>query len=262
MAEGLKIALVGSAPASCRLAPYSAPDWKIWGCSPGLYGVAPRVDAWFELHLWEPGQPWFSPEYCQWLAALPGRGVDLFVGGEIAALQGSKVYPFREILAKYDPNRWYCTSSLFWMMALAIEANPVSIGLWGIDMAAQEEYEMQRAGIHFLTYVARAKGIEVGVPSESDLFTPRFAYGMDEWTHSFRKVRARRAELQQRQQAAEHAAREQEKTAFFLKGALDDLDYMSATWVHKDDYSGPGGPGTALGEAFSAAAKGGSTGTP
>jgi hypothetical protein len=44
---------------------------------------------------------------------------------------------------------------------------------------------MQRAGIHFMTYKAYALGIEVGAPPESDLFTPRFRYGADEWTHSF-----------------------------------------------------------------------------
>src|SRR5437868_13987811 len=47
-----------------------------------LYGVAPRVSEWFEMHLWEPGAPWFSPEYVQWLTALPGRGVVLWTRSE------------------------------------------------------------------------------------------------------------------------------------------------------------------------------------
>ena len=101
----MKVALVGSAPASVRLAPFDS-DWKIWGCSPGVYGVAPRVDEWFEMHLWEPGQPWFSPEYCQWLAALPGRGVKLWTGSEVGALPGSEVYPAQEILGEFDPHSW------------------------------------------------------------------------------------------------------------------------------------------------------------
>jgi hypothetical protein len=186
----LNVALVGSAPASSRLAPYGSSDWKIWGCSPGLYGVAPRVDGWFELHLWEPGQPWFSPEYVQWLTALPGRGVDLWTGAQVDGVPGSKVLPAQEILDEFDPQHWFCSSSLFWMMAMAIKAGANKIGFWGVDMAATEEYEMQRSGIHFLTYLARSRGIEVGAPMESDLFTPRFRYGVDEWTHSFRKTRA------------------------------------------------------------------------
>jgi hypothetical protein len=241
LADELKIALVGSAPASARIAPYQDPDWKIWGCSPGLYGVAPRVDEWFEMHLWEPGQTWFSPEYCQWLAALPERGVKLWTGAPVEALPGSMVYPVDDVLAEFDPNRWFCSSSLFWMMARAIKVGATKIGFWGVDMAAGEEYEMQRAGIHFLTYIARARGIEVGIPMESDLFTPRFRYGVDEWTHSFRKLRARRAELQHRLAEAEAMSRQYTDAMHFLKGALDDSKYMGDTWADKGNFTGPSG---------------------
>jgi hypothetical protein len=240
MAE-LKIALCGSAPASARSAPYADPGWKIWGCSPGLYGVAPRVDEWFEMHVWEPGQTWFSPEYCQWLAALPARGVTLWTGAPVAALPGSKVYPADEILAEFDPQRWFCSSSLFWMMARAIKLGATTIGLWGVDMAAGEEYEMQRAGIHFLTYIARSRGIEVGTPPESDLFTPRFRYGVDEWTHSYRKTRARTQELQGRLAQAKAQAQEALNASHFLQGAIDDLKYMGDTWADKRDHTGPQG---------------------
>lgn len=235
----LKIALVGSAPASVRSAPYHDPSWKIWGCSPGVYGIAPRVDEWFEMHLYEPGQPWFSPEYCQWLAALPVRGVKLWVGAEEPRLPGADVYPADYMLAKYDPNRWFCSSSLFWMMARAIDIGATKIGFWGVDMAAGEEYEMQRAGIHFLTYIARDRGIEVGCPPESDLFTPRFRYAVDEWTHSYRKLRARDAELKSRMAAAEQRAAQARDEAWFIKGAIDDLHYMHQTWADKADHTGP-----------------------
>lgn len=238
-AQELKIALVGSAPSSARIAPYGDPTWQIWGCSPGLYGVAPRVNAWFETHLWEPGQPWFSPEYVQWLKDLPGRGVALWTGAAVDALPGSQVLPADDLIEHFDPQRWFCTSSLFWMMAMAIAAGAKKIGLWGVDMAANEEYEMQRAGIHHLTYEAIRRGIEVGTPMESDLFTPRFRYGVDEWTHSFRKARARRAELGQRLAEANAAAQLQTQQAAFLTGALDDLKYMGDTWADKSTHVGP-----------------------
>lgn len=235
----MKVALVGSAPSSARLAPYQDPEWQIYGCSPGLYGVAPRITEWFEMHLWEPGQPWFSPEYCQWLAALPGRGVKLWTGASIPGLPGSDVYPANEILEEFDPNCFFCSSSLFWMMARAIKQGATTIGFWGVDMAAGEEYEMQRAGIHYLTYIARARGIEVGIPAESDLFTPRFRYGVDEWTHSYRKIRARRAELENRLREAEAQQRAYADGAQFLKGALEDLTYCGNTWVDKANHTGP-----------------------
>jgi hypothetical protein len=235
----MKIALVGSAPASCRLAPYGDPEWQIYGCSPGLYGVAPRVTEWFEMHLWEPGAPWFSPEYVQWLTALPARGVKLWTGAPVGSVPGSEVFPWHEVLEEFDPNHWFCTSSLFWMMARAIKAGATTIGFWGVDMAAGEEYEMQRAGIHHLTYIARSRGIEVGIPAESDLFTPRFKYAVDEWTHSYRKVRARRAELESRLREAEAQARAILDGSHFLKGAIEDLGYMHNTWADKADHCGP-----------------------
>lgn len=239
--QELWVALVGSAPASVRNAPYGDPRWQIYGCSPGVYGVAPRVNEWFELHLWEPGQTWFSPEYVQWLQALPARGVKLWTGAEdptattygASPVAGGQVLPWKEILAKYDPQQWFCTSSLFWMMARAIDAGATRIGLWGVDMAANEEYEMQRAGIHHMTYIARSKGIEVGIPPESDLFTPRFRYGIDEWTHSYRKLRARQSELQNRKLQATQQRMELERQEFYLAGALDDLNYCHQTWADK-----------------------------
>ena len=249
----MKIALVGSAPASVRMAPYSDPSWQIYGCSPGVYGIAPRVTEWFETHLWEPGQPWFSPEYVQWMGNLPARGVVLWVGGPVPGIPQAVVYPFDEVLGKYDPQCWFCSSSLFWMMARAMEAiqdeakaqgRAVSpehdkIAFYGVDMAADTEYEMQRAGIHFLSYRAAAMGIEVGAPLESDLFTPRFRYGADEWTHSFRKMRARRQELEARMAQAEAQAKAAADGAMFLKGALEDLKYCHETWADKRMHTGP-----------------------
>jgi hypothetical protein len=178
------------------------------------------------------------------------------------AIPDALLFPFDAVLGKFDPQRWFCSSSLFWMMARAIEIveeeahlqqrsiSPAldKIGFYGVDMAADSEYEMQRAGIHFLTYRAAAMGIEVGAPPESDLFTPRFRYGADEWTHSFRKMRARRQELEGRMQQAEAQARQFADGAMFLKGALEDLKYCHETWSDKQPHLGimpvtmPAGP--------------------
>lgn len=142
----MKIALIGSAPSSVRLAPYANKDWQIWGCSPGVYGVAPRVDAWFELHRYEPGQPWFSPEYCQFMAKFAGP---VFMAEVRPEIPNSQTLPIQEMIAKYGP--YFFTSSLSYMFALAInlieaereeqtkKGEPHShsaIGLWGVDMAA------------------------------------------------------------------------------------------------------------------------------
>lgn len=193
----MKIALMGSAPSSVNLAPFKDSryhewvqgkvqsvaqahaevpgDWDIWGCSPGCWAVIPRATRWFEVHRWQPGVPWFSPEYCEFLRRFKGP---VYTGGVIPEIPNHVVYPIDRMEEKFGP--YFFTSSLALMMALAIDeietirelrevrrsipdgwsAHPAmlrlgtypqpeelskpeeadAIGLWGVDMAAQDEY--------------------------------------------------------------------------------------------------------------------------
>lgn len=232
--QEMKICLVGSAPSSVRLAPYADPSWLIWGCSPGVYGIAPRVDAWFELHRYEPGQPWFSPEYCQWLAR---RECPVFMAEVRPEIPKSEVLPVDALVAKYGP--YFFTSSLAWMFACALEAGATKIALYGVDMAANDEYGDQRSGLHYFGMLAAAMGVEVGVPPESDLFRPRPLYGVDEIKHSSIKALARKRELEARLRDAQQRSHAAQLEAQFLQGAMDDVNYHSMTWGCKDDACGP-----------------------
>lgn len=148
-----KIAILGSAPSSVALAPFDDPSWAIWGCSPATFVTcAPkRSDVWFELHRWQPSEPgksgapgtkpWFSPEFAQFLANHKGP---VFMSERHESIPPSLRYPFEEIIAKYGP--YFFTSSIALMLAMAIEQKPKVIGLWGVDMAATEEYAYQRPG--------------------------------------------------------------------------------------------------------------------
>ena len=109
----LKIALIGSAPSSIQQAPYHDPSWLVWGCSPGAYGVVPkgRSNVWWELHLYEPGTPWFSPEYCEFLKQHPC----VMVAEERPEIPNGKTLPVDDLLKKYGP--YFFTSSIAWMMA-------------------------------------------------------------------------------------------------------------------------------------------------
>lgn len=132
----MKIALLGSHPASTKLAPfddrtfaqyqagkvqaYPQPQfpgdiWRIWGCSPAAFATAPKSDAWFEVHRWEPGQAWFSPEYCQFLRDYRGP---VYTGGPIPEIQRHVVYPTKHIESVFSA--FFLTSSISLMAALAI----------------------------------------------------------------------------------------------------------------------------------------------
>jgi hypothetical protein len=250
----VKIAILGSAPSSLLLHPAGDPSWQIWGCSPGVYPAVSRVDAWFELHRWEPGiigkpqtqKPWFSPEYVQWMSKLQ---CTVWMAKQVPDIPTSQRLPIEELEAKYGNYFW--TSSIAYMMACAIEdilahrkegkndGTPDTIGLWGVDMAATEEYGYQRAGCQHFADLARMLGIEVYAPPESDLLRPMPHYGLDESEHWHIKAMARTNEFQTRIAAAQQAEQQARDQRLFLQGALENMRYMVDTW-----HPAEGGRGT------------------
>lgn len=280
----MKIALIGSAPSSVQLGPYldqhfdqylggkPSPQyppsdviddtWQIWGVSPGAFAVVPRADRWFELHRWEPGKPWFSPEYVEFLKRFRGP---VYTGGVVPEIQNHVVFPLARVEERFTS--YFLHSSLSPMLALAIleiedyraahpEHDPEEdiIGLWGVDMSATEEYGDQRAGCHFFLLEAMRSGIKVYTPPESCLLRPKPVYGISEWdpayikaTTKMREVNARRTDAQTRlhQATIDNAA---------LGGVVDGMNYFINTWM--SPYGMPGGivirhePGTGLGGAF------------
>jgi hypothetical protein len=237
-----KIALLGSAPSSVQLAPFDDPTWNIWACSPGARPHARRVDAWFEIHLWEPHQPWFHRDYVDFMASLP---CPVYMLEHVPAIPNSTPFPKDAVLgyvygeikgadgiarpARFNPNDF--GSSLSWMLALAIMQQPDEIGLWGVDMAAGEEYGPQKDGCLALIHVARSIGIKVTVPPESDLLRPVPLYGFREQDPMFIKLSKRIEELQGRLNAAEAKYQEGDRERWYFKGALEDALYTRQTWV-------------------------------
>ena len=263
------IGIIGSAPSSIRLAPFQNSKWALWGCSPGAYGVIPygRSDAWFEIHRWEPpvaGDPanpnnksWFSPEYVQFLTQHRGpvflAGPDATNDNPVPSLSNGWRFPFEDYIAKYGP--YFFTSSMAWMLAHAIEllapraaaGEAVQIGLWGVDMAALSEYNMQRPGCQHFIGLARKMGIEVVLPPESDLMQPPTLYGVSEYSQRHIKWLARLNELKLRQQVLTAQIGQANAELTHINGCVDNMQYMFATWV--DDI----GPGTDITSAISVA---------
>lgn len=272
----MKIAVMGTESNSVHLAPFGDSSWKIWGCSPGLYPIVPRVDAWFELHRWEPpviGQagkqvPWFTPEYVAWMGMLP---VPVWMYARVPEVRNSIALPVADLTKKYG--FYFFTSSIAWMLAMAIDTieadrearakartaarskmeelckssktpmpvineaaeEPDCIGLWGVDMSAEEEYMWQRPGCHFFITLAHARGIRLVVPEESDILCPPPLYAISESWHRQIKFLARTKMMQQRQRMVDASQRNLADEVAFLKGALQDNEYHRRTWIHDQD---------------------------
>lgn len=227
------------------LAPYADSSWTIWSCSPGARPYLKRVDAHFEIHLWEPEQPWFSPDYVDFMAKLP---CPVYMLEHIPAIPGSVAYPKDAIMDRYGPAAvFFYTSSLSWMFALALAQPGVTeIGLWGVDMSAAEEvYSGQRAGCQYWIGKAMEMGIKVTIPPQSDLAMPTPLYGFCEQDRMHQKLLARKAEIEHRLNVARANAGAAEREALYLQGALEDVNYVRSTWVRDRvaiDMAGMGGP--------------------
>ena len=258
----MKIALCGTSPYSVRLIPYGDMSWKIWGCSPGLYPLAGRLDAWFELHRWEPPTlgrpdqqvPWLSPEYCGWMAQ---RQHVVWMAQKIAAIPMSQALPVNDLVDKYG--HYFFTSSLAWMAAMAIEAillnrellaqgapeamhgvegEPDAIGFWGVDMSTEEEYVQQRSGCQFFATIAASMNIKVVVPPESDLLIPPALYGIAEGSPRAIRSRARMDMMKARKQQADAQMIQAYKDVAFMDGQMDAEQYHIRTWTHEGEIKG------------------------
>lgn len=242
----MKIAILGSAPSSLHLAPFGDPSFSIWGCSPGVYYQVPRCDAWFELHRWEPpviGKPhlqkqWFSPEYVAWMAMRQPGACPVWMYEAVPEIPASRPLPVDDLTSKYGT--FFFTSSVAWMIACAIEdilearakgaTDPDEIALFGIDMAANEEYGYQRAGCQHFLLLAGDLGIKITVPPEADLLRPMPLYGICESSHWMIKNTVRKGELEARVAQSTAQLESAKHNLAFMQGALDDLNYQMLTW--------------------------------
>jgi hypothetical protein len=221
----MKIAIVGTAPSSRTLAPFSDPDWQIWGTGPASKDVLRRIDTWFEMHPLDFFEKERMFEYLAWIATLPR----LFLIKESAEHPNGTVYPLEQMKAEFGT--LFFSSSVAYMMALAIMEKPEAIGIYGIDMATDDEYAQQKSGCHYFINEARKRGIEVIIPPESDLIETGGLYGYRQDSPMYRKLEVRRAELSKRIASASATITRQTQELHTMQGALQDVDYIMRTWV-------------------------------
>lgn len=219
----MKIACLGAAPSSRLLAPFNDPSWEIWACSPPNWDL-PRVDAWFELHTLDRK---FLPHNQPWVNVIT-KHPRVYIAYPDQRLPNGIVYPIAELVEKYG--RDFFTSSLAYMLALAIEQKPEVIGMWGVDMSANEEYSQQRPGCKFFMREAQLAGIKVVTAPQSDIATWAPLYGYQEFSPMWAKQKVRANELKERVQKAEAKKAQAENEILVLRGALDDMQYITNTY--------------------------------
>ncbi len=159
----MKIAIVGTSPNTLFEAPYQDESWEIWSLN-GAYERITRYNRWFEIHTWEHlKKENLPPAYMTHLqnAANVGRlyTIESFPYETI-------ILPREELISLYGR---YFTSTIAWMIGFAIQQGATEIGIWGVNMSGDDEYQKQRACCEYLLGIAKGKGIKITLPSECPL---------------------------------------------------------------------------------------------
>ena len=207
----MKIAVVGSA-AHCVKAPFDDESWEIWGCN---NGELPRWARWFDLHddATIDSHPGHRQRLYENAKTKPVYMQEAYAGEAVLR------YPIEAMTRKYGT--WFFSSSISYMLAAAIEEGATEIAVYGVDLAADGEYQHQRPGCRFFIQYALLKGIKVTGPAEAEVFVPGKLYGFQKQHHMASKLDARAGELRGRQQ--ELVSRKDQLTLILasLKGAKD-----------------------------------------
>jgi len=224
----LKVAIIGKTP-SRDLAPYGDESWEIWTLSDlAAANQVPRWSRHFELHpldwfrqrndhLWAwLQQPHDKPIYLQELSPEVPAGV---------------LFPKSEVLRGVP--RPYFTNTVSWLLAYAGVLGASEVGVYGVDMALDEEYAHQRPSCEYFIGWLEGRGCRVDIPDRSDLCKSRRLYGFDhggnyekKFMDKLRELRQRHANQREKLEEAAAVARQHEYNCARLEGALDVCKYF------------------------------------
>jgi hypothetical protein len=167
-----KVAIVGFALSSTLAAPFDDPEYEIWAMNQ-LYRHIPRADRWFEIHHNWNEHVVDGTDHEGWMKSFPGP---IYVAHRIPGIPNTVAFP-REECAKLGHD--YFTSSIAFMIALAIRDGFKVIELYGVDLVVGEEYSHQKPCAEFWMGLAAGRGITVGTHQNSALLKQSFCYGYE-----------------------------------------------------------------------------------
>lgn len=198
-----KIAIVGYTT-SANEAPYADDEWEIWGmndlhmiqrASMDFKGAfeAGKFHVWFDLHVLDKQYQEDKAAHCAWLRT--PRKMPIVVWDNDGLPENCVSYPLSEMLDKFGR---YFTNTVSWQLAYAISLlagiEGAEIGVYGVNMAIDEEYSSQKPSVEYFLGLARGMGIKVTIPETSDLLQTATLYGLEKDT-SGERLRVRQQEL-------------------------------------------------------------------
>ena len=167
-----KVALVGFAMSSTLEAPFEDPEFEIFAMNQ-LYRHIPRADRWFDIH-----ENWnehvvAGTDHAKWLQEFPGP---IYMAARVPGIPTSVPVPIDELIAIGAD---YFTSSIAYMIAIALRDGFTTIHLYGIDLVVNEEWGYQKPCAEYWLGLAQGKGVDIGVHRNSALLKGAYRYGLE-----------------------------------------------------------------------------------
>jgi hypothetical protein len=172
------VCIVGYAENSRHLAEYNNPDCEIWGVNQ-VTRFIPREDRHFQIHHnWDDQAHWAAnTDQRKWLEHAP---VPIYMISHDPSIPNSVAYPIDRVKENLNlTGKDYFTSSIAFMIALAIAEGFKRIGIYGIDLIIGREYQFEKACVEFYLGIANERGIDIFLPANSALLWQSHRYGYD-----------------------------------------------------------------------------------
>lgn len=190
-----KVAIVGSA-SSWNKAPFNDETYEIWTLN-NMYLHIPKATRWFDIHDKYVLETYYAKGgQFEHIKKLSEMTIPVYMQEVHPDIPTSVKYPLDEILKKF--NRDYFRSSVDYMIALALYEGFEVIEVYGVNMAADDEYAYQKPSASYWLGRAEGMGVKIYLPDECDLLKGYFRYAYDaEFERNVRiKGNARMKELE------------------------------------------------------------------
>lgn len=183
-----RVCIVGAAGPSNRRANYLESRVELWAMNLCHRFLTVKADRWFQLHPrnwradeWGPGNEDYEREAVRAFGRPPDHleflkncGIPVYMQEKNADIPTSVRYPLGEIASKFRP---YFTSTIPYMIALALHEDVDEIGLLGIYLTSTQEYSAHRPCVEYWLGVAKGMGVRVVLPDDCDLTrAPLYTY--------------------------------------------------------------------------------------
>ena len=205
--ERKSVAMVGFSKRHCLQAPFEDKNIEIWALNRlHQQDWATRIDRLFQLHPIKymrdcVGLSAGDREHFEWLKEK--HDFPLYCQEAYEEFPSSIRYPIEKMRDKFGD---FYTSTLAYMMALAIDEGYDHFELYGFDMSAETEYKHQRDSAEYFIGMAEGMGLKVYIPMNCQLLKNGLGmYGYETTEVGFRQMLEGRAMQLQHQKDNEGA---------------------------------------------------------